>query len=161
MGLQSMADRLTPEQRSYCMSRIRGKNTLPELMLRRAIWAAGCRYRLHSNLPGRPDIMFSAARLVVFIDGCFWHACPQHGRRPRTNQSYWNSKIARNIRRDIRINAELSRSGWKVARFWEHEVKADPSKVAKKIVRLLDRSLHTLMKPPRETRMPKPPSRRS
>src|SRR4051794_33740524 len=97
---RTMADVLNPEQRSRCMSRIKGKNTKPELMLRKALWAAGLRYRLHTRLPGRPDLTFSGSRVVVFVDGCFWHSCPKHRTTPKTNAAFWNAKIGRNTARD-------------------------------------------------------------
>ena len=120
-----MADTMTPEQRSRCMSRIRSKDTRPELMLRSALWRAGLRFSVKGKLPGRPDICFTRAKLAVFIDGCFWHNCPIHGTRPKSNAGYWNSKIEGNRSRDLLILARLDEIGWKGLRFWEHEVKED------------------------------------
>ena len=76
-------DILTPQQRSHCMSRIRGSNTGPELAVRKALWALHLRYRTHYAIPGRPDIVFPKARIAVFIDGCFWHGCALHGVKPK------------------------------------------------------------------------------
>lgn len=118
-------DVMTPEQRSRCMSHIRGRNTKPELLLRRALWAKGYRYRINSKLPGRPDLIFSRKRLAIFVDGCFWHGCPIHGTFPKTNSAFWKKKIQGNIERDNRVNRELERAGWEVLRFWEHEVEQD------------------------------------
>lgn len=118
-----MADVLTKSQRSYCMSRIKGKNTQPEIKLRRALWKAGLRYRLRGKLPGRPDLFFSKKMVAVFVDGCFWHGCPNHNQRPITNQEFWENKIHRNIERDERTASLLEASGWTVLRFWEHQVK--------------------------------------
>lgn len=120
-----MVDIMTPKQRSHCMSQVRGKNTKPEMMLRKVLWQKGLRYRLHYKLPGKPDIAFVAARIAVFVDGCFWHGCPQHGAIPETNRQSWETKIQGNIDRDKRVNNELESSGWKVLRFWEHEIKKD------------------------------------
>jgi DNA mismatch endonuclease (patch repair protein) len=112
------------------MSKIRGKNTGPEVALRRALWAGGLRYRLGTKLPGRPDLTFPSARVVVFVDGCFWHACPAHATRPKTNAAFWTSKIGRNVERDREVTSLLVKDGWLVLRFWEHEVeKALPSVV--------------------------------
>lgn len=107
------------------MSRIQGANTQPELILRRALSAEGIRgYRIHYRVPGRPDIVFPRKRIAVFIDGCFWHKCPRCSiRTPIENRSYWCKKIANNVRRDKSVTARLRKSGWKVIRVWEHEVK--------------------------------------
>lgn len=105
------------------MSKIREKNTQPEMALRLAVWAAGLRYRLHPRLPGKPDFAFVRAKVAVFVDGCFWHGCPIHGHQPKSNEDYWGPKLARNQARDRRINEELSAQGWLPLRFWEHEIK--------------------------------------
>lgn len=119
-----MADALTKEQRSYCMSRIQGRNTKPEVVLRKALSSKGIRgYRIHYNLPGRPDIVFTRKKIAIFIDGCFWHKCPKCSiRTPIQNRSYWRRKINNNVRRDKLVTAELRKSGWKVIRVWEHDV---------------------------------------
>jgi DNA mismatch endonuclease (patch repair protein) len=128
-----VADVLSARQRSYCMSRIRGRDTTPELILRRLLWRAGFRYRLKSSLPGRPDIVFAGARVAVFIDGCFWHSCPEHATAPATRRAFWRKKLARNRERDSTVNRLLSADGWHVVRIWEHELKVDPSRVARRI----------------------------
>lgn len=112
--------------RSQQMARIRGGNTSPEWMLRRELWRRGFRYRLHARTPvGRPDLVFSGARVAVFIDGCFWHGCPGHYVRPRTRDEFWSSKLRENVERDSRQTVELERLGWRVCRLWEHEVWED------------------------------------
>ena len=131
--MTEMADVMTPEQRSRCMSRIQGKHTKPEVLLRKTLWASGLRYRLHTKLPGRPDIVFSKAKVVVFIDGCFWHRCPIHGAMPKTNREFWKAKLLGNVKRDRKNEEELQRQGWFVLRFWEHDIEADLRTVAKKI----------------------------
>ncbi len=104
------------------MSRIRSKNTKAELILRKAIWAKGCRYRLHYKIAGKPDLVFVKRKLAVFIDGCFWHKCPQCYVEPKSNSEYWIPKIEKNVQRD-QINTEkLKNEGWTVLRFWEHEI---------------------------------------
>jgi DNA mismatch endonuclease (patch repair protein) len=104
------------------MSRIRGKHTGPELALRSALWREGLRYRVHVSLPGKPDLAFPSARVAVFIDGCFWHGCPEHSTRPKANAGFWREKIGGNIARDTRVNEALKSLGWRVLRFWEHDL---------------------------------------
>ena len=106
------------------MSRIRDKNTVPELTLRKAVSSSGLRgYRLHYGLPGKPDIVFPRRKIAVFIDGCFWHKCPKCFTEPATNNRFWIEKIASNIKRDRLVNIELRRNGWKVLRVWEHDTR--------------------------------------
>ncbi|WP_111412999.1 DNA mismatch endonuclease Vsr [Billgrantia lactosivorans] len=118
-----VGDVLTPEQRSYCMSQIKGKNTKPEVALRKALWGLGYRYRIRNRLPGKPDLVFISLRTVVFIDGCFWHKCPDHFVQPKTRAQFWLDKINGNVARDQRNNEVLRSEGWKVVRIWEHEIK--------------------------------------
>lgn len=118
-----MTDVLTQEQRSYCMSRINGKNTKPELALRKALWGLGYRYRVRNRLPGKPDLVFPSSRTVIFVDGCFWHKCPDHFVEPKTRTQFWLDKINGNVARDRRNNESLKADGWQVIRIWEHEVK--------------------------------------
>lgn len=123
------------------MSRIRGRDTGPELAVRRHLHKAGIRkYRINYKLLGKPDIVFPSSRLAVFIDGCFWHKCPLDFREPATRKSFWMGKIESNVNRDIAVNRELSRKGWQVKRFWEHEVGQDPAKVAASISLALERT---------------------
>jgi DNA mismatch endonuclease, patch repair protein len=101
------------------------RDTPGEMALRRELHRRGLRYRLHAALPGitraRPDIVFVGARVAVFIDGCFWHSCPEHATFPQANAGWWEAKLAANVERDRRHDAELESRGWKVARVWEHE----------------------------------------
>jgi DNA mismatch endonuclease (patch repair protein) len=103
----------------------RGADTRPELAIRSMLHAAGLRYRVNfapiQGLRCRPDVVFTRAKVAVFVDGCFWHACPTHGTRPKTNQTYWDDKIARNVARDRRNDAAFAEAGWRVIRVWEHE----------------------------------------
>ena len=113
-----------PLSRSEQMSRIRSRDTRPEMLLRRALWSAGLRYRVHGpGLPGRPDVVFPGRKVVVFVDGCFWHGCPLHYRTPPSPGPYWSAKLARNVGRDARDTAALETAGWRVVRVWEHEVR--------------------------------------
>ncbi|MHB8782128.1 MAG: very short patch repair endonuclease [Desulfobacteria bacterium] len=120
-----MADNLTPEQRSYCMSRVKGRDTGLEKAVRSAIHKRGLRFRKHSrNLPGRPDVVFIGAKLAVFIDGDFWHGY----RFPAWVDSlppFWREKIRKNRERDQRNFARLRKMGWRVLRVWQHQLKSD------------------------------------
>lgn len=108
--------------KSEQMARVRNKNTEPETALRRALWQIGLRFRVRSNLPGTPDLVFVGAKIAVFVDGCFWHGCPIHYTEPIKNAEFWRSKLLRNLERDRRVNEELERLGWLVVRIWEHEL---------------------------------------
>lgn len=133
-----MTDVLTEEQRRFNMSRIRARDTGPELQLRKALFKMGVRgYRLHYRLTGKPDLMFIRKRLAVFIDGCFWHKCPVHFVQPETRTEFWMNKIDGNVARDAKVNAQLKEAGWRVLRFWEHEIREDPEKAAQKIAEYL------------------------
>lgn len=124
----AVPDALTKESRSRLMSRVRTRDTKPELLLRRALWAAGLRgWRLHpKTVPGRPDLVWIGRRVAVFVDGAFWHGHPDYywGQSGK----FWDEKIARNRARDMLINAELAECGWCVVRLWDFEVEreADP-----------------------------------
>jgi DNA mismatch endonuclease (patch repair protein) len=120
------------------MARIRGRDTKPELLLRRALWARGLRgYRLHARLFGRnPDIVWSRLRLAVFVDGAFWHGHPSVYRSGRSGE-YWDNKIARNIERDRETTTTLEEAGWAVVRIWDFEVLADPAECAERIGRIV------------------------
>lgn len=132
-----MIDVLTPEQRRYCMSRIHGKNTKPEVMLRKALWAQGLRYRLKNDLYGKPDIVFASQRVAIFIDGCFWHRCKKHFVLPKTNRKLWDAKINSNVERDRFVQKILIRNGWSVLRIWEHEINDHLDKCVLRIKRKL------------------------
>lgn len=118
-----MADKLTPKRRSWNMSRIKGRNTRPELKLRKNLFQKGSRYRLNYKLFGKPDIVFKKAKIAVFVQGCFWH---QHGckdtYRPKSNIDFWNQKLDRNIERDKIVKKTLEAEGWKVIYIWECEI---------------------------------------
>lgn len=105
------------------MSKNRGTDTGPELILRKALWAADLRYRLKTKLLGKPDIVYPGARVAVFVDGCFWHGCPIHYRAPADNSDQWRNKIIATKKRDEEVSKKLQVDGWGVLRFWEHSVK--------------------------------------
>lgn len=119
-------DRLTPERRSWLMSRVSGKHTGPEIRTRKAAHALGLRFRLHRNdLPGTPDLVFPKRRVVLFVHGCFWHrhpGCPKAS-MPGTRPEYWGEKFNANVTRDRRVGEMLKAAGWHVAIVWECETK--------------------------------------
>jgi DNA mismatch endonuclease, patch repair protein len=132
-----MADVMTPKQRSRCMSRVKSKNTKPEMRLRKALWADGFRYRLQYKLPGKPDLVFVSGRLAVFVDGCFWHGCPDHATKPKTKEGFWATKLHENVERDRRVNWQLRGMGWNVLRVWQHDVEKDLAGVVQQVKDLL------------------------
>lgn len=117
-----MTDVMSPEKRSALMSRIRGRDTKPELQIRKALWHAGLRFRLDvRSLPGRPDIVLPKWNAVIFVHGCFWHrheGC-QLFRLPSTRASFWDAKLAANHERDERTTKSLQTDGWRVLTIWE------------------------------------------
>lgn len=121
-------DILSRENRSSLMGRIRGKDTKPEQILRRALWSSGFRYSLHrKGLPGRPDLVFPKWNAVVFVHGCFWHAHEECAdfRLPKSNVDFWREKLEANRARDERSSLMLFESGWAVAIVWECAVESD------------------------------------
>jgi DNA (cytosine-5)-methyltransferase 1 len=135
--------RETPqEQRSRIMRAVPAKNTSIEVELRKLLWREGLRgYRLHDQrVPGHPDVVFGADRLVVFVDGCFWHGCEKCYREPKSNKPYWQMKVNRNKDRDRRVNAACKEQGWCVVRLWEHEILRTPTRAATKVLRAIDRA---------------------
>ena len=120
------------------MERQRRRDTEPELLLRRALFASGKRYRVNYPVPGIGrrtfDIAFPRQKMAVFVDGCFWHSCPEHATVPKSNRQWWMDKLATNVRRDRDTDEQLRRAGWEVVRVWEHE---DPSVVGDLIEHLV------------------------
>lgn len=112
------------------MSTLRTTGTEPERALRRELHRRGLRYRVNvATIPGRPDIALTRARIAVFVDGCFWHGCPEHAVAPRANADWWRAKLDANFTRDRRTEDRLRRTGWVVIRAWEHENPADVANV--------------------------------
>ena len=107
------------------MARVRRRDTAPELELRSALHRRGLRYRIDrrplAGVPSRADLVFGPAKVAVYVDGCFWHSCPEHGTMPRANEEFWQAKLARNRERDAAVNEALAEAGWTVVRVWEHE----------------------------------------
>lgn len=121
------------------MARVRQKGTLAEIELRRALHAKGLRYRLHVPLLKKPrrvaDIVFSGAKVAVFVDGCFWHGCPEHASWPKSNAEFWHEKIETNRSRDADTDQRLNTLGWRTVRIWEHE---DANEAANRIAELVN-----------------------
>lgn len=124
-----------PLTRSEIMKRVKNKDSDAELALRSALHAEGLRFRVHRRVEGvTVDIVFPGPKVAVFVDGCFWHGCPEHATFPKSNQDYWLPKLAENKKRDERQSNRLRESGWDVIRVWEHE---DPKLATEKIARIV------------------------
>tara|TARA_Y100000590_G_scaffold397840_1_gene479655 strand:+ start:1079 stop:1483 length:405 start_codon:yes stop_codon:yes gene_type:complete len=130
-------DKITKQQRSYVMSRIRGTRTKPELEIKSMLDGRKLRYQ-PKGIPERPDFASKKLKLAVFIDGCFWHGCPTCYREPKSNKKFWREKIERNRNRDKTVNRSLRKNGWKVIRFWEHDVRKNRTRVAERIHRAIE-----------------------
>jgi DNA mismatch endonuclease (patch repair protein) len=116
------------------MSAMPSRDTVTEIALRRELHSRGLRYRTHlKTLPGKPDIAFTRARIAVFVDGCFWHRCPDHGTAPKNNGKWWADKLDANVSRDRRNDLDLEKLGWITVHVWEHE---DPATAAEAINKL-------------------------
>lgn len=126
-----MIDVMSPEERSRCMAAIKSKDTKPEIMVRKFLFAKGLRYRVNNRrLPSSPDIVLKKYRVVVFVDGCFWHGhegC-RYYRLPKINTDFWRHKIAMNIARDYAKGVDLRIAGWRVIRIWECEVRPNATR---------------------------------
>lgn len=135
-----MPDVFTRAKRSQVMAAIRSRgNKDTEFKLAAIMRAAGITgWRRHQPVVGRPDFVFRRARLAIFVDGCFWHCCPKHGRNPGSNREYWLPKLRRNRDRDTAVSRYLAHTGWTVIRFWEHQL-SNPAAVSRRISRTLAR----------------------
>ena len=134
-----MADRLSPEHRSWNMSRIRARDTKPEKAVRSLLHEMGYRFRLHvRDLPGSPDIVLPKYRTVIFVHGCFWHRHPRcrYAYTPKSRPEFWNTKFTRNVERDQETEAELKRLGWRVVVIWECQIR-DTARLRSHLRRLL------------------------
>jgi len=121
-----VTDVYSREKRSAVMRRVKGKDTSPELTVRKALTALGARYRLHrKDLPGKPDVVLPGRRLAIFVHGCFWHGhdCARGARVPKQNRDYWLGKVARNRARDAKSHEALTALGWRVETIWECDLK--------------------------------------
>ncbi|MEU8698037.1 very short patch repair endonuclease [Streptomyces sp. NPDC048680] len=122
------------------MSRQASRDTAPEVAVRKLLHASGYRYRVNERVPHMPrrtiDIAFTRAKVAVFLDGCFWHGCPEHATQPKSNAEWWRQKLDRNIARDTETTTHLVTKGWTVLRFWEHQ---PPVQVAAQVAKVVDR----------------------
>ncbi len=140
-----MTDVYPPDKRSAVMRRVKGKDTTPEMAVRKVLTGLGARYRLHrKDLPGSPDIVLPGRRLAVFVHGCFWHGhdCARGARVPKANRDYWVAKVGRNRARDLRTRAELEALGWRVETVWECELK-DPAGLEARLSGVLKSTAHS------------------
>lgn len=120
-----MPDKVSKEKRSKIMSSIRAQSKL-ENIFSKALWHKGIRFRKNvRKLRGTPDIAIKKYKVVIFVDSCFWHGCPLHYKRPKSNQEFWDAKIARNKERDLEVDAHYIELGWHVLRVWEHDIRKD------------------------------------
>ena len=130
-------DNLNHDQRKYNMSHIRASETTPEVLLRKALWKKGLRYRKnYKALLGKPDIVLTRQKIAVFVDGDFWHARGHQdnpGEQVASNKDYWKKKLSRNVERDKEVTDELTEAGWLVLRFWETDIKKDLDGCIKKL----------------------------
>lgn len=134
-----MTDVFTPEQRSAVMRRVKGRDTTPEMKVRKALTRLGARYRLHrKDLPGKPDIVLPGRRLAIFVHGCFWHghSCARGARVPKQNQDYWLAKVGRNRARDVANRLALQAASWRVETIWECDLK-DEQALTERLTTLL------------------------
>ncbi len=126
-------DRITKEQRSKIMSSIKAKSHLEDNVTKE-LWHRGVRFRRNvRSLKGTPDIAIKKYHIVIFIDSCFWHCCSEHFRMPKSNLEYWEKKFEKNKKHDAEVTAFYKKQGWKILRFWEHEIKQDLIAVVDKI----------------------------
>lgn len=137
-----MADRLTKEQRRRNMQRIRSRDTSIELVLRKAIWHKGIRYRKNwKGIPGKPDIAITKYKIAVFCDSSFWHGRDyDNSVKPQTNAEFWEKKIRRNIERDKEVNKTLNERGWTVLRFWDNEIIKNTDSCVNSIIDAVERA---------------------
>lgn len=124
------------------MSSIKGKNTKPELIIRKLLWKNGLRgYRLHWKIAGRPDIAFVSKKLAIFVNGCYWHRCPNcHPNIPKSNTAFWTNKFAKNVERDKRKIESLKLKNWNVLTLWECEIKENPDQQIAKVKSCLQKN---------------------
>ncbi|MBL7169638.1 MAG: DNA mismatch endonuclease Vsr [Candidatus Aenigmarchaeota archaeon] len=125
--------KLTPEQRSYCMSRIRSKWTKQETKVHNWLKGHKIKHVMHPKICGNPDVILKESNTVIFIHGCFWHKCQKCYKKPKSNREYWFPKIEKNVKRDKENIKHLKSKGYKIIILWEHEIKKDIGSVLKKI----------------------------
>ena len=135
-----MSDKITSEQRSKVMSKIKSKSKLEDLVAHE-LFRRGVRYRRNNKrLLGKPDISISKYKIVIFIDSCFWHSCPVHGTRPKSNVDFWNKKLNRNVEKAIEVNKFYESNKWNILRVWEHDIKGDFDNTIDRIMEFINDS---------------------
>lgn len=132
-----MTDIYSSEQRSKIMSKIKTRDTGIEKALRSALWLRGHRFRIQYSIEGKPDIAFIKQKIAIFCDGCYWHGCPECRKIPKTNKDFWIKKFQSNKERAEKVNRFLAEKGWKVLRFWGHEIKYEIDRVVTEIESIL------------------------
>ena len=133
-----MTDRITPEQRSKVMQSIKAQSNLENLVAKE-LYRSAVRYRRNvRRLIGSPDVAIEKYRIVIFIDSCFWHSCPVHGKRPKSNVEFWNKKLDRNMEKAVEVNAFYNQKGWHILRIWEHENRGDFEATIDKIINVIN-----------------------
>jgi len=130
-----MADKFSSEIRSKIMSRIKSKWTSSEIIIHNFLKGNKIKHVMHPSLPGNPDVLLKDNNIVLFIDGCFWHNCPEHGHIPNSNIEYWKNKIEKNVKRDLENTKNLEALGYEVYRIWEHEVKSKKFKIENLLIK--------------------------
>ncbi len=125
-----MVDAVSKKKRSETMRAVKSKDSKMEVSFRKMLWNKGLRYSKNSTKYfGKPDLILKKYQTVIFLDSCFWHGCKKHCRMPSSNKKYWISKIKRNEERDKEVNKHYKKSGWKIIRIWEHNIKNNPKKI--------------------------------
>lgn len=133
-------DKLSKQKRSWNMSRIRRSNTKPELLVRKYLYSQGYRYRINTNIYGKPDVVFHSKKIAIFVNGCFWH---KHERCrlsyiPKTNTAFWKRKLLGNLERDKKVSSELVKNGWKVVQIWECDIETDFQQTIGKVIKIIN-----------------------
>jgi DNA mismatch endonuclease (patch repair protein) len=132
-----MTDVFTKKKRSWVMSRIKNKNTKIENLLASKMSENDIGFKRYPKIFGNPDFMIKNSKIVIFIDGCFWHKCPIHYREPRTKKEFWLPKIKKNVKRDKEVNKHLKKEGYHVIRFWEHDIEKNSDKCIGKLLNFI------------------------
>ena len=139
-----MTDQVSQHRRSQIMAKVKSKDTRPELLLRRALWKRGLRYRIHvSGLPGQPDIVFHRERIAIFVDGAFWHGKKLSEERLSRMSGYWQEKIRKNVKRDQAVTKALKESGWCVLRYDDRDIEKHAEEIAAGIELVVGSRRHT------------------
>ena len=129
-----MADNLTKEQRSHCMSKIRSKWTNPERLIHNHLKGRKIKHKMHPAIEGNPDILLKDSNTVIFLHGCYWHKCPKCFKEPKTNEEYWVQKIENNVKRDKKYKRSLKKMKYNIITIWEHQIKKEWNSVLKILI---------------------------